>query len=143
MVAKLPIVARILFGLIFFVFGLNGFLNFIPRGEVSPAAGAFAGALLASGYLFPLLKGTEVVAGLLLLSGRAVPFALTLLAPIVINIAAFHFVLEPKGAVMGVVLLALEGYLAWVNRAAYAPLFQSKLPVAPAQRVTAQEAQAT
>lgn len=140
MAAKLPTVARILFGLVFFVFGLNGFLNFIPHGETTPAAGAFAGALAATGYMFPLLKGTEVIAGALLLSGRFVPFALTLLAPIVVNIAAFHFVLDPKGAGMGVVLIALEAYLAWVHRAAYAPLFQTK--AAPSQRVTAREAHA-
>ncbi len=67
---KLPTVARILLGLPFFVFGLNGFLHFIPQPPMPGPAGAFAGALFASGYLFPLLKGTEVVASLLLLSNR-------------------------------------------------------------------------
>ena len=137
MSAKLPIVARILFGLVFFVFGLNGFLHFLPQPEHPGPAGAFLGALFATGYMFPLIKGTEVVAGALLLSGRFVPFALTLLAPIVVNIAAFHLILDPSGAVMAVVLLALEGYLAWAHRAAFAPLFQPT-PAAAARRVTAE-----
>jgi uncharacterized membrane protein YphA (DoxX/SURF4 family) len=145
MSAKLPIAARIFFGLVFFVFGLNGFLNFLPHGEMPAGAGAFAGALAATGYMFPLIKGTEVVAGVLLLSGRFVPLALTLLAPIVVNIAAFHFVLAPGGGgvVTGVVLVALETYLAWAHRAAYAPLFQAKTTTAaPARRGALQEAQA-
>jgi uncharacterized membrane protein YphA (DoxX/SURF4 family) len=131
MSAKLPTVARILLGLVFFVLGLNGFLHFIP-GEPPPGpAGAFAGALLATGYMFPLIKGTEVVASLLLLSGRFVPLSLVLLAPVLVNIALFHFVLEPKGAGMAVVLLALEGYLAWTHRSAYAPLFRATPASAP------------
>jgi uncharacterized membrane protein YphA (DoxX/SURF4 family) len=142
MSSKLPIIARILFGLVFFVFGLNGFLNFIPMSPPPPAAGAFAGALFATGYMFPLLKGTEVIASVLLLSGRFVPLALTILAPIVINIAMFHFVLEPKGAIMGVVLIALEAYLAWTQRAAFAPLLQAKQP-APAPQIAATAAHAS
>jgi uncharacterized membrane protein YphA (DoxX/SURF4 family) len=120
---KLPLVARSLLGLIFFVFGLNGFLHFLPQPPMPAAAGAFAGALAASGYLFPLLKATEVVAGAMLLAGLFVPFALTLLAPIVVNIVAFHLFLAPGNwGVVGLVLAA-QLYLAWTHRAAFAPLF--------------------
>jgi hypothetical protein len=84
---------------------------------------AFAGALFASGYFFPLLKAVEVAAGALLLAGALVPFALTLLAPIIVDIAAFHLFLAPGNyAVVGIVL-ATEIYLAIVHRAAFAPLF--------------------
>ncbi len=141
MTSKLPPVARVLLGLVFVVFGLNGFFRFLPMPPHPGAAGAFLGALAATGYMFPLLKTTEVLAGVLLLSGRLVPFALTLLAPVLVNIAAFHFVLEPQSSAMVVVLLALEAYLAWTHRAAYAPLFQTA-PVSPARPVTAGQPQA-
>src|SRR3954447_1895285 len=120
---RLPTIARVTLGLIFFVFGLNGFFHFLPQPPAPPRAMAFAGALFASGYLFPLLKAVEVTAGALLLAGALVPFALTLLAPIIVNIVAFHLFLAPGNyAVVGIVLAA-EIYLAIVHRAAFAPLF--------------------
>jgi uncharacterized membrane protein YphA (DoxX/SURF4 family) len=119
---KLPAAARILLGLVFVVFGLNGFFHFLPQPPAPPRAMAFAGALAATGYFFPLLKATEVAAGALLLAGF-VPIALVLLAPIIVNIVAFHAVLAPGNyAVVGLVLAA-EIYLAVVHRAAFAPLF--------------------
>lgn len=122
--SKLPAAARIVLGLVFFVFGLNGFLQFMPQPPLPEPAGAFMGALAATGYMFPLIKGTEVAAGLLLLGGRFVPLALVLLAPILVNIAFFHVVLAPVNLVMVVVLLALEGYLAWAYRDAFAGVLQ-------------------
>src|SRR6476646_9889721 len=103
--SKLPSVARVVLGFAFFVFGLNGFLHFLPQPPMSGPPAAFMGALGATGYLFPLLKGTEVLAGALLLSGFFVPLALTLLAPVIVNIVAFHLFLAPGTyAVVGVVL---------------------------------------
>jgi uncharacterized membrane protein YphA (DoxX/SURF4 family) len=120
--SKFPIIARVLLGAVFVVFGLNGFLHFLPQPPAPPRAMAFAGALAGSGYFFPLLKATEVIAGALLLLGF-VPIALVLLAPIVVNIVAFHLFLAPGNyAVVGLVLGA-EIYLAVVHRAAFAPLF--------------------
>jgi uncharacterized membrane protein YphA (DoxX/SURF4 family) len=122
--AKLPVAARLLLGLIFFVFGLNGFLHFIPQPPMPAAAGAFLGALGATGYMFTLLKATEVLAGALLLAGVLVPLALTLLAPVIVNIVAFHLFLAPGNfAVVGLVLAA-ELYLAWTYRAAFAPMLR-------------------
>src|SRR5689334_1283698 len=95
---KLPLIARLLLGLIFFVFGLNGFLNFIPTpADMPEKLKAFSGGLMAAGYFFPLLKGTEVICGLLLLTGRFVPLALVVLAPIVLNIFLTHLFLAPSG----------------------------------------------
>lgn len=130
--SKFPAAARILLGLIFFVFGLNGFLQFMPMPAMPEAAGAFMGGLAATGYMLPLIKGTEVVAGLLLLSGRFVPLALTLLAPIIVNIAFFHAVLDPN-PVMVVALLALELYLAWSYREAFEGVLQAKARPTPAR----------
>jgi uncharacterized membrane protein YphA (DoxX/SURF4 family) len=115
----LPAVARIILGLAFFVFGLNGFLHFMPMPPMPDAASAFMGALAETGYFFPLLKTTETVAGALLLSGRLVPLALTLLAPVVVNIVAFHVALAPSGVAMPLVLAVLGIYLAWAYRDAF------------------------
>ena len=93
----LPTAARLFLGLVFTVFGLNFFLHFLPTPPPPPRAATFAGALFGSGYFFPLLKTTEVVAGLLLLAGRFVTLALAVLAPIVINIVGFHLFLAPAG----------------------------------------------
>ena len=132
---RLPTIARVALGLIFFVFGLNGFFHFLPQPPAPPRAMAFAGALFASGYFFPLLKAVEVAAGALLLAGALVPFALTLLAPIIVNIVAFHLFLAPGNfAVVGIVLAA-EIYLAFVHRAAFAPLFTRR--AAPASATAA------
>ncbi len=120
---KLPTAARLLLGTIFVVFGLNGLLHFLPTPPMPAAAGAFVGGLASSGYFFPLLKVTEIAAGTLLLAGVLVPFALTLLAPIIVNIAAFHLFLAPGNVGVVAAVLAAEIYLAWTHRAAFAPLF--------------------
>ena len=124
----LPTAGRVLLGLIFFVFGLNGFLNFLPQPSNEPeAALAFAGALFKTGYMFPLLKGTEVIVGTLLLSGRFVPLALALVAPIIVNIFAFHAFLAPAGLGLASVILGLEIYLAWAYREAFRPMLASRV----------------
>lgn len=118
--------ARIVLGLIFVIFGLNGFLNFIPMGEPAPVAQGFLGALGRSGYFFPLLKGTEILTGALLLSGLFVPLALVVLAPIVIQIALFHGFLAPEGLPMGLALVALTGFLAYGYREHFRSLMTAR-----------------
>ncbi len=126
MKAKLVVGARILLGLIFFVFGLNFFLHFLPQPPAPPAAAAFAGAMFATGYLFVLVKVVEVASGVLLLSGRFVPLALALLAPIVVNIIFFHAFLAPAGIPLPLVVLALELFLAWSYRSVYRPMLSAR-----------------
>ena len=123
--SKLPTAARIVLGLVFFVFGLNGFLHFIPMPPMSGPPAELMGALAATGYMFPLIKGVEVIAGLLLLLGRYVPLALTLLAPIIVNIVAFHVVLAPGSVGMMVLLISAELYLAWAYRDAFLPMLRA------------------
>lgn len=134
---KVKTAARLLLGAIFFVFGLNGFLHFIPQPPPSGQMAAFAGGLMASGYFFPLLKGTEVVAGALLLGNRYVPLALTVLAPIVVNIVAVHAFLAPAGLGLALLIVALGVYLAYTERAVFAPLLRAKSDeaVPPSARV--------
>lgn len=133
-----PVGARVTLGLLFFVFGLNYFLNFLPAPAEAPpqAALTFLGGLTASGYVFPLIKAIEVSAGAALLANRFVPLALTLLAPIIINIAAFHFLLAPAYG-LPIALLVLELYLAWSYRAAFLPMLRAQVAPAPAARESA------
>jgi putative oxidoreductase len=123
-------VARILLGLVFFVFGLNGFLHFIPNPPPAQPAANFFGALFATGYMIPLIFATQLLGGVLLLIGVAVPFALTILAPLIVNIIGFHLFLspEPGQIVTALVVVLLELFLVWQYREAFAPLFRSSAP---------------
>lgn len=120
-------IARVVLGLVFFVFGLNGFLHFLPQPPMSGPPAAFFGALAATGYMLPLLKGTEVIGGTLLLAGRYVPLALALLAPVIVNIVAFHTFLAPSGLAIPLVVLGLEVFLAWSHRSVYRPMLQARV----------------
>jgi uncharacterized membrane protein YphA (DoxX/SURF4 family) len=125
-VDKLPLIARVLLGLIFFVFGLNGFFHFIPTPELPEHIESFVGAMKETGYFLPLLSGVETLCGLLLLIGRFVPLALTVLAPVVVNIILFHLFLDPKGIVVGLVALVLGIYLAWSHRSSFRGVLAAK-----------------
>ena len=115
-------------GLIFFVMGLNGFLNFLPLSSTMPeGVVAFAGALTKTGYLGPLVMGTQVIVGVMLLSNLFVPLALALIAPIVVNVFAFHAFLWPTTGGPAVVVLVLEVYLAWVYRRVYRPMLAMRV----------------
>jgi uncharacterized membrane protein YphA (DoxX/SURF4 family) len=83
--------ARIVLGLIYFVFGLNFFLQFLTTPpQAGGAAESFTTGLFLTGYFFPMLKGLEVVLGLALLVGAFVPLTLVILMPISLNILLFH-----------------------------------------------------
>ena len=124
----LPGGVRVLLGLMFLVFGLNGFVNFLPQPTTPmPAnATAFLGALMNTGYMFQLIAATQLIVGALLLANRFVPLALTLLAPFLVNSIAFHLFLEPSGRPMAFGVLAMELYLAWVYREAFRPLLTAR-----------------
>lgn len=108
-------------GLVFFVFGLNGFFHFIPQPKDAMTKGAsdFFGALLKTKYMIPLIFTTQTFAGALLLVNRFVPLALTLIAPVIVNIILFHLCLAPSGIPLATVVLLLELFLAWSYRGAF------------------------
>jgi uncharacterized membrane protein YphA (DoxX/SURF4 family) len=125
----LPVVARLLMGLPLIVFGLNGFLNFIPPPPtpLPEKAMAFAGALMNSGYMMQLIGATHLVVGLFLVINRFVPLALAFFAPFIVNSVAFHLFLEPSGLMMASIFLALEIYLAWSYRKAFRPMLSARV----------------
>jgi putative oxidoreductase len=119
-------VARYIMGLMFTVFGLNGFVHFLPMQPMPEQAGKFIGMLASTNYMVPVFA-LQLVGGLLLLAGRYVPLALTLLAPVIVNILIFHILMAPAGLAPGV--LATLCWLAVFTsvRSAFAGLFQAKV----------------
>ena len=118
-VRHLTTAARIILGLVFVGSGLGGLLGKPPTLTSPPLPQgliALFEGMVRSGYLFHLLKLTEVSVGLLLVANRFVPLALTILAPVVVNIVAFHLFLMPSGLPVALVVLALNVYLAWAYR---------------------------
>jgi len=124
---KIDIGVQLVLGLIFFVFGLNGFLEFLPMPEMGETAGTYFGGLAATGYFLPVLKIVEIVGGLLLIVRVFAPLALVLLAPVVVQILLFHLFLDPAGTPMAIVITLIEAYLGFfVYREAFAPLLRAK-----------------
>lgn len=120
-------VVRVLLGLMFLVFGLNGFLNFIPAPkDLPPDMITVSTGLMKGGYM-AVVAGTEIVVAVLLLVNRFVPLALVLLAPIVVGIITFHIAIAPATIVPGMVVLVMELYLAWVYRGVFRPILRAKV----------------
>jgi len=132
------VIIRSLLGLVFLVFGLNFFLHFIPNPAEPGPAGDFLGALYKTGYFLPMIGVTQIIGGALLLAGMVVPFALALLAPVVVNIFLFHAFLAPAGLPVALVVVALELILAWMYRDAFAPLFGSSSAATERSRMGAE-----
>lgn len=119
------IIARILLGLTFFIFGLNGFLNFMHGPIPGGVAGTFLGALIASHFVW-FVSAVQVIAGVLLLVNQFVPLALALLAPVLYNILVFHITMQPSGLPPGLVATILWLILVWRLREYFAPLLVQK-----------------
>jgi len=124
--AKLPLIARILLGLLFAAGGIVALLQLGPQPELEGAAADFMDGLMGSGYFWPFLKIVEIVAGIMLLTGIGVPLALLLLAPIVANIVLFHVFLEPADIAIALVALVLGLYLAYAYRGSFAGVLKFK-----------------
>ena len=115
------LVGRLLLGLIFVVFGLNGFLLFITPPEHTPVGNAFINLLVTSGFMY-VEKAFEIIGGALLLLDLYVPLGLAVLAPIVVSILIFHLLMERNTLVIGVVPFLLWVVLAWAYRWQFTPL---------------------
>ena len=117
------LIARILLGLIFVVFGLNGFLNFLDMGPLpSGLAGQFMGALFVSHYYW-VIAALQVAGGALLLVNQFVPLALMLLGPIIVNIICYHVFLNPSGAAPAAVVTVLWLIVFYRNRQHFSGIF--------------------
>lgn len=121
------LVSRILLGLVFLVFGLNGFLHFIPQPPMPPGlARDYFIVMSVSQYLL-LPFALQIVSGLMFLTNRYVPLALVLSAPIIVNILLFHLLMNMEGIVPGIIVTILWCVVAYSVRSAFAGLFQQKV----------------
>jgi uncharacterized membrane protein YphA (DoxX/SURF4 family) len=117
------LIARILLGLVFLVFGLNGFLNFLNTGPAPTGpAGQFLGALILSHYYW-VVAALQIAGGALLLVNRFVPLALVLLGPIIVNIICFHVFMNPSGAIPAAVVTVLWLIVFYGNRQYFSGIF--------------------
>jgi len=120
------LIARILLGLLFLVFGLNGFLQFIHMPPPTGLAGQYVGALFISHYLVPVFL-LEIIGGALLLANRFVPLALILLGPVIVNILLFHTLMAPQGLPLALFATALWAVLFYTVRRAFAGVLAQRV----------------
>ncbi len=120
------VIARYLAGLIFLIFGLNGFLQFIPLPPPEGVAGQFMEALFVSHYL-TVIFAVQVAGAILLLVNRYVPLALAALAPVIVNILCFHALMAPSGLPLALFVAVLWALAFLDVRPAFAGLFQPRL----------------
>ncbi|MGB7844703.1 MAG: hypothetical protein WBL63_03750 [Candidatus Acidiferrum sp.] len=117
------LISRILLGLIFLVFGSNGFLHFLPMGPLPPGpAGQYLTALFQSHYVL-VVCATQVLGGVLLLVNRYVPLALTILGPVVVNILSYHLFMAITGWQLALFTTILWVILVFRYRQAFAGIF--------------------
>ncbi len=128
------LIARILLGLIFLVFGANKIVHFmptpLPAGDPTELI-----TIMATHKWLSVVALFEVVGGLLLLVGRFVPLALTLLGPVIVNIFLFHALLVPSGLPVAIVLVLLELFLLFAYRLAFRGIFAAGPEVIGSPRV--------
>jgi uncharacterized membrane protein YphA (DoxX/SURF4 family) len=120
------LIARILLGLLFLVFGLNGFLHFIPMPPPTGLAAQYMGALYISHYLVVIFL-VQVIGGALLLANRFVPLALILLGPVLVNILLFHSFMAPAGLPLALLTTVLWGLVFYGVRRAFAGVFLQRV----------------
>jgi putative oxidoreductase len=130
MKARIPLVARVLLGLVFLFGSVTFFLHLIPPpADMPERLKTFNEGLMASGYFFNLLKATELICGLMLVTGFFVPLALVVLAPISLNIFLVHAILAPEGLPLAVIIGVLIIYLSFFAEpyaSAIRPLFSPR-----------------
>ncbi|MBT5870195.1 DoxX protein [Flavobacteriaceae bacterium] len=117
-------ILRMLLGVSLLIFGMNKFIAFIPIFDMAPAAANFMESLNSTGYVLYVVASLELLIGGLLLFKKWVPFALILLAPIVVNILLFHLFLDVSGMLVAVLMVAITGVLIYKYWKSYSSLFQ-------------------
>ena len=122
-------IARYLLGVMFTVFGLNGFLHFLKQPPPTGVAAQFGGALYAAHYWEPVFA-LQLLGGLILLSNRYVPIGLVLLGPVIANILLYHVLMDPKGIAPGLVAFVLWLAVFYSVRSAFAGIFAARVPEA-------------
>lgn len=124
--AKVHKGTRLIFGLMLVVFGLNGFLQFMPNPPVTAEAGALLGAFAKTGYFFPMIKIIELSVGLMLVLNVFAPLATVMITPILVGISTIHLFLNPAGLPIALMLHAMHAIVAYGYKAQYASVLIMK-----------------
>ena len=120
------LIARILLGLMFLVFGANILFPFLPMPASPPSDATTFATILATHKYMAFVGLIQVIGGLLLLVGRYIPLGLTLLAPIIVNILLFHTLLAGgHGIAPGLLAAILELFLIYTYRRSFRGLFDA------------------
>lgn len=117
--------SRVILGLMFLVFGLNGFLQFLPMPALAGVAAEYFTVLTKTNYLIPVFL-LQAIGGALLLANRFVPLALVLLGPVIVNILLYHFLIEPAGTGMAIFVMVLWFVVFFAVRKAFSGIFAAQ-----------------
>ncbi|MBK8594329.1 MAG: DoxX family protein [Holophagales bacterium] len=118
------IILRSLMGLLFLFASLTFFFELITPPPPTGPMKLFSDGLAASIYLLPTVKVIELLCGVAFLTGRFVPLATVLIAPIIVNIVLLHAFLDPKGLPVALFLVIANSFVAYANRDSYKPLLR-------------------
>lgn len=122
---KATLIVRILLGVMLIVFGSNKFLQFMPMGAPAPEMGAWFGAIMATGFLFPLIAIVEIGTGILFLVNKYVALAAVLLFPVMLNAFLAHLFLDPAGIGGATLVVGLNIFMFFANKEKYAALLKA------------------
>ena len=119
------IIVRILMGLLFLFASIVVLFKLAPQPELEGKVKIFMDGITATGYLMPLIKITELVCGIAFISGRFVPLATVVIAPVVVNIFLFHAFVDPQGLPVAVLLVLGNIFLAYANWNKFRPVLEA------------------
>jgi uncharacterized membrane protein YphA (DoxX/SURF4 family) len=111
-------------GLLFLFASITYFFKLITPPPSTGAMKVFDDGLEAARYLMPTVKVIELICGLAFVTGRFVPLATVLIAPIIVNIFCIHLFLAPEGLLIAVFLVLANAFLAYYHREVYRPLLK-------------------
>src|SRR5215213_10946574 len=123
---KAVIIVRVLMGLLFLFASIPVLLNLFPPPELTGKTKIFMEGVGASGYLFPLIKITELLCGIAFVSGFFVPLATVVIAPIIVNIFFTHLFIDTAGLPVAIALVLANIFLAYANWNKFKPLLEAK-----------------
>jgi len=119
------LIARFLLGIVFVVFGANGFLHFIPMPPMPPSTATTFVTILMSTHYALIVSGIQLIGGALLLMNKFVPLGLTLLGPVIVNIFLYHALMEPKGLPLAMIVVVLWAVEFWWHKKAFAGILSA------------------
>jgi len=125
MKSKVLFVVSLLFGLMMINSGFNKFFNYMPMPEIPEAAGQFMYAIIQSGWLFVLVAIVEIIGGALIIYSKTRALGAVVLLPIIVGILLFNLVMAPSGAIMGLILFAINIWAIVENTGKYLPMIQA------------------